>query len=218
MKSEALPLPSRLKPSLPALGVASLLAAGTNAYGQIIYTNLGAGVVVSSSSFSPNVDGIGGADFTLTNNHPTGEGATLRFFSSNIVGAGEGSYAFKLTAGTTIGSGFNSFNSYPNRVFGDTYGSSLWGTFGTTGPIRGYVGFKFFNSTFTYFGWIDLEIVGGVGGNASATVFGYAYESGLSGIMGNPIQAGAIPEPAPVALVIGAAALLAFRQRRRKAA
>jgi hypothetical protein len=33
-----LPLPSRLNPALPALGVASLLAAGTNAYGVIVYS------------------------------------------------------------------------------------------------------------------------------------------------------------------------------------
>jgi hypothetical protein len=227
VSSGPLPLPSRLKPSLPALGVASLIAAGTNAYGQIVYTQVNGGsgaTVQNGSTINLNVDNDSfDPDVSVS---ATGvEGGHVYFNSSAFglpvvsPGAGEGTYVALLTAGALIndsgGGGGTYFgtSNFTSLIWGSTGIGTDWGSASANTPISGYIGFTFVQSSFIRYGWLDVSVGRTPSGMPSITVFGYAYES-----TGNSIVAGAIPEPSAAALVLGAGALLALRQRRRKAA
>jgi len=83
---DLLTLPSRLKPALPALGVASLLAAGTNAYGTIVYSGAINTFVSAGGTVNFNIDAAGINDFSLTSGG--GEGGYLRLSSIGYFAAG----------------------------------------------------------------------------------------------------------------------------------
>jgi hypothetical protein len=217
--SGSLPLPSRLKPALPALGVATLLAAGSDAYAQIVYSgalNGGSGISIAANTlYGIDVDGIGGVDLTLKAVGFGGEGGYLQLLASGSgLGVASGGYVAKLSGADTISSG-STFLTGNTFIWGSSILSTPWGPSSQfTTDLRGYIGFEFTPGG-TNYGWLDIGITTADGGTPpTMKLYGYAYESSA----GAAITAGAIPEPAPAALVIGAAALLAFRQRRRKAA
>ena len=219
MKSEVLSLPSRLKPTLPALGVASLLAAGTNAYGQIVYPGAINTFISAGSSVSFNINAAAVNDFSLFSGG--GEGGYLKFGSTGYFAAGllNGANLAKVTGGASIGSGSSTWDSVGlNKIIFESYTVDDWGPGGGSlnGDSSGYVAFRFSANSggALLYGWMQLTIhATGSTGQPTANVLGYAYEAS-----GGSILAGAIPEPSAAALVIGAASLLALRQRRRKAA
>ncbi len=215
-KVASLPLPSRLKPSLPALGVASLLAAGTSAYGQVTFTSVNGGlgqVLTGDQSYQFVLNSGSHTDLTIY--HSTGEGGYLSAgftpYDYTLTGSilGGGGFVAKLGSGITLNSGTTFDYSGTKALWGQSSVTSDW----ASGATRGYVGFEFGDSGNHYYGWVDLSIDRAVQGNV--TIYGYAVNLTPGGAITTPT---AIPEPAPAALVIGATALLALRQRRRKAA
>ena len=211
-------MPLRLKPSLPALGVASLLAAGTNAYGQVVFTSVNGGsgtLIATNTTLSVSLPvGFSTPVLTLLASSGSGEGGYLKFLgnggSNQPVGA---TNKASLLAASTIINGASVFASSTAYIWAG-FATTDWGAFNATGTQRGYVGFKFMSnlgSQPTLYGWLDIEI--NRGPSPTIKLFGYAYE----GTPGVPITT-PIPEPSAAALVLGAASLLALRQRRRKAA
>jgi hypothetical protein len=205
--------PFRISAVLPALGVASLLAAGTNAYGAVIFTPLNgtSGTTIPLDSVLPIDLNGGGTDIALM--HTTGEGGYLIFQGAFLSGnptspiVSNGNVAL-IGANQTLGSG----NSFGTPGYTTIWGAASLGDWGgMSGTIRGYVGCQVMVSVTPYYGWLDLGIDRSNGG--STTLFGYAYESTGGASITTPA---AIPEPSAAALVAGAAALLALRQRRRK--
>lgn len=222
MKSEnvpaAEPLPFRIGPALPALGIASLLAAGTNAYGQIVYSGT-LNTTVTNTFTNFNVDGLTLNDIRLTST-TFNEGGYIKFGGVGY-GAGtilDGSDVARLSFGATIDNTAAWSGGGDYRVW-KAENSSAWGVGNEVGAITGYVGFRFtpVSGGQLKYGWAQLTVnaTGLSGGVATVTLVDYAYEDS-----GTAIQAGvtAIPEPSAVALVMGAASLLALRKRRRQAA
>ena len=73
-----------------------------------------------------------------------------------------------------------------------------------------FLGFRFDNGGSTHYGWAEIDIAG-----ADLTITRWAYESDAD----TAIHVGTIPEPNGLALLgMGAAGLLAWRNRRQKSA
>jgi hypothetical protein len=121
-------------------------------------------------------------------------------------------YAFRLTAGDTIGSGGNFYasaylqNQYPGSPPGLNLGDWNPGN-------RGFLGLSLTVGSDTFFGWADVTL-NNLGGpnNDGFTLHSYAYEN----VAGTSIEAGAIPEPSTIALLVtGALGVLALKRRQK---
>jgi hypothetical protein len=146
------------------------------------------------------------------------------FDSSNITttgntdavlrGMGSLQYAIKHSAGDTIGSG-GSFvgsaflqNDYTGGIVPAGQDLGDWHP-----GDRGFLGLQFVVGADTFFGWADVTLNNLDGTGAGAfTLHGYAYDN----TAGTSIQAGAVPEPSTIALLVaGAAGVLALKRRRK---
>ncbi len=216
--AERLPLPARFPATLPALGVASLVAGASQAYGQIVYTpvNGGAGQTLNDLGFlSLNFDGtsLDEGVLSFSTNETAGQVLFASEGTSLVAAAGSegGTVILRIPDGSLIET--TDFTSTQNTLLGDHVGTGFAGT----GTIRGFVGVRFNlnGGPNTFFGWVDLQLNrSGTTQIDNITVFGYAYESTAN----TAIAAGAIPEPGSAAAIVGGAvALLALRRRRKSA-
>ncbi len=183
-----------------------------------------------------------GADFvlnTLTKNSKFfgGKGKSKAFNSgfssgaSTVAVTSDTFYEAELTLGTTIGASSTFGNNYMH-VETNSSNTSYPGSWAV--GDRGYLGLEISvtapgaMTATTLYGWADVslnsmppvppdEVMGkAVGPNAAAdgyfTLYGFAYDDS-----GNPIDAGEIPEPGTMALLIaGAAGVTVLRRRRAR--
>ena len=221
------------------LGIGAAAAAGTlptTTQADIVYTPgqltssplyfdldpaAGSTTTVSSSAFAA-------ADFRLVDNSflsSNGQKPIITSYGTNGTNALESatrgtyndSYALRLGAGATIGGAaiFNtsSSNVYFNNTANNNYlkGQALgdW-----TPGTSGYLGLRLANNSAStagpFYGWAFVTL--NAAGSSEFTVNGFAYDT----VAGEAIQAGAVPEPNSVLLLIaGAAGVTALRARRK---
>ena len=203
---------SRKLAAYTAGAAAAGLAGATESADGAIIVNEGFNFGVGSTT-NINFDNAGNEEYVL--GHRTGPNRVQllkddQTIDANgyVVNPGNNSPA-ALAAGTIIG---------PASIYGSTYDATLAnqgdgsGNF-TIDNINGnpqYVGVRFQLATGgpEYYGWIGVDINSS---DLSGRVTGFAYEDN-----GNPIAAGAVPEPSGLAmLALGAPFLM--RRRRRSA-
>lgn len=168
----------------------------TVAFGNI---NLGAGTFSVAGDFTDPIS------FGVGLNPPEAPVASQFFSQSNnnvswLVPSGT---IALLSAGGTVGAGTYSAAD-PN--FGGDWKS---------GVSPGYAGLRMTSGTDTFYGWVSIDYV--VGSPNQVTVNGFAFENQPN----TPITVAAVPEPASLAMVAGAAAAVvaaAYRRRSRFAA
>lgn len=145
-------------------------------------------------------DGLWSGVYTLNGGFGSSKIATTSSYQAPVT---------KFSFGQTIGSGSLATNSHGAPAEFNRYGGNVTPTW--TGAT-GYLGVSFQNITGTHYGWIKVQ----TNGNASTiTVLAAAFEA----TAGQSITAGAsaVPEPATSAalLALGAAGLVAYRQRKK---
>ena len=121
-------------------------------------------------------------------------------------------YVAKLANGGNIAGGAFAAAAVGTLAFGYGYANSQW-----VNPGQGYIGFKFTDAAGQEYGWASVTVNGANASN-TFTLNSYAYTTA-----GEVITAGqtslAVPEPGSLGLLaVGGAGLLAWRQRRARAA
>jgi hypothetical protein len=148
--------------------------------------------VLEGGSFDFDIDGDGTNDFRILDYY-FGNFSLRDPISNNLI-MNDSFFAAVVPAGTTIG---------PDTT--DWRTSTDLGHFS---GIRGYAGVQFeIPGGSPHFGYLDISAVS----LTSVTLYGGAYET----LANTPIEAGAIPEPASLALLAGGAAGLAAWRRNR---
>jgi hypothetical protein len=144
-----------------------------------------------------------------------GPSTTTGTTDSMVRGMNSLQYAIKHNAGDTIGSG--------GSFFAGPFLQNDYGTGGIAPPgedlgdwhpgDRGFLGLQLVVGTDTFFGWADVTLNNLDGSGIGAfTLHGYAYDN----TAGTAIQAGAVPEPSSIALLVaGAAGVLTLKRRRK---
>ncbi|RYD37805.1 MAG: PEP-CTERM sorting domain-containing protein [Verrucomicrobiaceae bacterium] len=128
------------------------------------------------------------------------ESGTKFYINSNTSMVATGTSAANLLAGTAIG---------PDSIYNAVSDRVLTVTPPESGSL--YLGFKFTSnnpggSPTVMYGWAELELTAGAPGN----LVSFAYENN-----GEPIAAGAIPEPSSLGLLaLGSLGLSQLRRRR----
>ena len=220
----------------PFIALILLLAASLRTHAQgIVYSSYGTGIWVGQrqsfapiSEFSMDLNGDGVNDFRFVGETPFSGGFYVEPQNQNgALGypADRFSSAYlarRLAAGNDISAttspgllyvGFNpqplSSITGPYLLYNFSRGGDGGGEFVTTplGQREGYVGVQFFAADGLHYGWIRVR-----GGEYNdGRILDYAYNT----VPGQPIAAGAVPEPSTWALfALGAAGFGMFRRRR----
>ncbi len=218
---------------------AAALAAGTNAYGNVIVVATPAdfviapGTATTSVNWDVNSDGI--TDFIFNYRYPNSTLPSGVIWQANMNPATgtaltnqplgyQGAfvrYAQAFAAGTVFGATppanppGSSFGTAAQVTLGSRYRSAgtlnYYGGFAVTvAPgTPAYAGFRFNVAGQTFYGYIQLSV-----GPGSIDFISAAYENTPN----TNIVAGAVPEPGTLAgLAVGAAGLLGYGIRRRRA-
>ena len=171
----------------------SLGAVQTDA--QVIVTNVApANQVVTNGVYPVNVDGAGGAEFSISvgTNIFMNLNAGVQFQGS---GGGPYGYPYKLGAAAVVNSS--------NQTLGGSNANSITysGTFGNWNDdtTTGYIGFQFNIGVNVHYGWIELCVVDAVPGPNQVTIKRWAYEATPN----TQILTGATPLPVVLAKFIG---------------
>ena len=183
--------------------------------GNTIYFDLQNTAVPSASTTS-----VTGDDFEMKGNTSKSKAKIYNAgtYNSSIAysqrGPANRDYALRLSMGDTIGSQSFSLNAYfQDNYAGGTepkgYGLGDWNA-----GDRGFVGLRLTINGNSYFGWADVTLNNLDGsGPGVFTLHDFAFDN----VAGDMIQAGQIPEPSTVALLIaGAAGVLALKKRKQK--
>lgn len=165
----------------------------------------------SGSTTNINFDNTGNEEYVL--GHRTGPNRVQLLKDDQTIDAN--AYAVlpgntspaALPFGTTIGPSSTFANTYDTTIANQGDGTGNFTIDNVTGNPQ-YVGVRFQLDSAgpNYFGWIGVDITNAT--DLTGQVTGFAYEN----IAGNPINAGAVPEPAGLALLaLGAPFLLRRR-------
>jgi hypothetical protein len=196
-----------------ALAGGAVLGGAEAARADIIYSGT-QDIPIGSGGTSPyNLDltGSGATDYTFSYGAiPIAEGLSIDTYTNSVVST-DGTDADRLTYGALIG---------PSGPFASGTGVNIQsykiflGGKGNWGSQSGYLGFQFqLGDLTTHYGWAQLDL-SGFGSVGSAVLVDWAYESTAD----TPISAGAVPEPASLALLaLGAAGVGAYVRSRRRA-
>ncbi len=196
------------------LGAVALLPLPAFAQGTIVYVNPPDVIIGSDSNpKSFDLDGDGMADLVFGK---IGGQLSAIPARNNQVSAtpGEGSLATPIPRGATISASTSWQGRRIDPLLGD-FGSllTLDYTFPATGPfagVDGYLGIRFYSGSNLHYGWIRLDFDNGFPNVPQGFLTEWAYSS----VPGQPITAGAVPEPSTVALIaLGAVGLWKFRRR-----
>jgi hypothetical protein len=198
----------------------AVFAGATAANAGIIYTEVDE--TLSNSDVSFNVDLSGGNDLGFGHSQvlytsgtwttSSSSSTTFTYGFANVFGLSgakilqSSTVAQKLAFGGVISASANSWgnNAY---LFHTSSNTRTSGEF--DGGSSGYIGFRFDpnGGTDWKYGWVHIDSV--AEDFSSFHISGYAYEDS-----GDPITAGAVPEPSSLALLAcGAAGALVWRKR-----
>lgn len=190
---------------------AAIAAAAAESAGAAIISSPGF-TVGSGSTNNINFDHLGAEEYQI--GHRTGPNRLTLLKDSNALSTNAyavtpaNSTPAALAAGTIIGPASTYSTTYDADLSNQGTGAGNFTADNVTGNPQ-YVGVKFQLASAgpTYYGWIGVDITNST--DRTGLVTGYAYEN-----TGGPIAAGAVPEPAGLALLaLGAPFLL----RRRRA-
>ena len=239
---------SGIKNATAGLAGAVALAGGSQAYGAVVSVTPPANFVPTSGATAGNdttwdVNGDGTADFVLaftqasTNGNwfsgiygygGVGTAAVAGYSTAFATSSGTGyiSYANRLAAGATIGSGstFVQTGTYAS-VLGSRYGSKIYGQFvNHTGGAasRGFIGFEFTAADGLHYGALEVSTSRYRSAtNPGGQTFYSAYYQSTPGAT-LTIPTAAVPEPGSLAALAfgsaGVAAGIAARRRRQQSA
>ena len=195
-----------------AATAAGVTAATDSAQAEIVFTS---GFTFGSGSTNNiNFDNAGNEEYVL--GHRTGPNRVQLLKDDQTIDAN--AYAISigdpnpaaLSLGTTIGPGTTFSSAYDATIKNQGDGSGNFTVDNITGNPQ-YVGVRFqlVDAGPLYYGWIGIDITDST--NLTGQVTGFAYNN----VAGNPIAAGAIPEPSGLALLALGAPLLLLRRRKR---
>ncbi len=202
-------------------GAASVLGGVAASEADIVVTNVNE--IFNAPGTTPANEAVGffplgssGAQFGLqhvrsvSSSSATFGFAQVKGSSAQFIGPtfGKFAYASKLAFGANIAGGPFAAKSIGTLAFAGGSANSQWKTAG-----QGYLGFTFTDAAGKEFAWASVT-ANGTAANNTFTLNSYAYTTA-----GELLTAGEVPEPGSLALLAaGGAGLLAWRQRRARAA